>query len=134
MLQFTCPHCNQALQIPDKYAGSAGKCKKCGKGITAPGVVPGAPEEVDPFAPTDLESLKSPGLVAIGGAHQIALRTRLEPVLDRVGGEEVRHDGSSWTTDVALLLGEQGACPPRAAHVAPDSNDEACCPSAGPRQ
>ena len=54
MLTLECPHCNHALQIHEKYAGQRGKCKKCGKGITAPG---GVEDENDPFVATDLASL-----------------------------------------------------------------------------
>lgn len=36
LINYTCPHCNNALQINDKYAGIAGKCNRCGANITVP--------------------------------------------------------------------------------------------------
>ena len=40
MIQYECPHCHRILQIPDKYLGARGKCKRCGGFIT---VSPGSP-------------------------------------------------------------------------------------------
>ena len=36
MINFTCPHCNNVLQINEKYIGMAGKCNRCGTDITVP--------------------------------------------------------------------------------------------------
>lgn len=36
MISYTCPHCASALNIPDKYAGQRGICKKCGNTIEVP--------------------------------------------------------------------------------------------------
>jgi hypothetical protein len=35
MITMNCPTCNEALSIPDEYAGQAGACKKCGARIVA---------------------------------------------------------------------------------------------------
>ncbi|MEX2014996.1 MAG: 3'-5' exonuclease, partial [Candidatus Hydrogenedentales bacterium] len=34
MLEFTCPHCSQLLNIPEQFIGSTGTCRKCGGTIT----------------------------------------------------------------------------------------------------
>jgi hypothetical protein len=36
MITMNCPTCNEALSIPDQYAGQAGACEKCGARIVAP--------------------------------------------------------------------------------------------------
>lgn len=35
-MDYTCPHCGKALEIPDEYAGEAGICIFCKKEIVAP--------------------------------------------------------------------------------------------------
>ena len=42
MIEYTCPHCNNTLQIDDMFAGKVGKCNRCGKNITIPGSTPGS--------------------------------------------------------------------------------------------
>jgi DNA polymerase III epsilon subunit-like protein len=47
MLEFECPNCKEILQIPDKFIGTKGKCRKCQASIVpAPKVAPA------PFVPT----------------------------------------------------------------------------------
>ena len=36
MLQLKCPHCGQTLQIPEKYAGTIGRCNQCQNAISVP--------------------------------------------------------------------------------------------------
>jgi len=33
MISFTCPSCNEILQIPERYIGQKGRCNKCGSQI-----------------------------------------------------------------------------------------------------
>lgn len=53
MIEMTCPHCGQALQIADEYAGKAGRCKRCQKAITAPGIDPASA-----FVPVDVANVE----------------------------------------------------------------------------
>ncbi|MBC8352152.1 MAG: hypothetical protein H8E66_09180 [Planctomycetes bacterium] len=39
-IQFQCPHCKHAMQLPDTAAGKQGKCPKCSNAVTVP--TPGA--------------------------------------------------------------------------------------------
>ena len=39
MIKLTCPHCGEALSIPEKYAGKTGVCKLCKSSITVPSLV-----------------------------------------------------------------------------------------------
>lgn len=36
MISMHCPHCHEALSIPEQYAGRSGACKKCGARIQVP--------------------------------------------------------------------------------------------------
>jgi prepilin-type processing-associated H-X9-DG protein len=36
-IPFTCPHCGNHTQVDEKYAGTSGPCRSCGKTITVPG-------------------------------------------------------------------------------------------------
>jgi hypothetical protein len=35
-IQFQCPHCQHAMQLPDTAAGKQGKCPKCSNAVTVP--------------------------------------------------------------------------------------------------
>ncbi|MBX3176025.1 MAG: hypothetical protein KF886_01570 [Candidatus Hydrogenedentes bacterium] len=52
MIQMTCPHCNETLDIPDQYAGQAGACRKCGARIVVPAAANAGPASL----PADLAS------------------------------------------------------------------------------
>jgi len=50
-LQFSCPHCSQALEAPDEMSGDAVECPGCSRKITVPGI--GKPEQASaPAAPS----------------------------------------------------------------------------------
>ncbi len=34
MIEYQCPHCKTVLKVPERFAGSTGKCRKCGNTIT----------------------------------------------------------------------------------------------------
>jgi len=36
VILLTCPHCNEKLQIPDRYEGKKGRCNQCGETVTVP--------------------------------------------------------------------------------------------------
>lgn len=36
-IQFSCPHCQAVTSVDEKYAGSTGPCRECGKVISIPG-------------------------------------------------------------------------------------------------
>lgn len=40
MLTYVCPHCRESLTIPERFAGQAGQCKKCGGNIIVPVITP----------------------------------------------------------------------------------------------
>ena len=42
-IQFQCPHCQHAMQLPDTAAGKQGKCPKCSKAVTVPSTRAAAP-------------------------------------------------------------------------------------------
>lgn len=42
-IQFQCPHCQHAMQLPDAAAGKQGKCPKCSNAVTVPAARPAAP-------------------------------------------------------------------------------------------
>ncbi|MDA1053447.1 MAG: hypothetical protein O3C40_23610 [Planctomycetota bacterium] len=42
-IQFQCPHCQHAMQLPDTAAGKQGKCPKCSNAVTVPAVRAAAP-------------------------------------------------------------------------------------------
>jgi len=49
-IQFQCPHCRHALQLPDSAAGKQGKCPKCGGVVTVPsGAAPALSPEDEEF-------------------------------------------------------------------------------------
>ncbi len=42
-IQFQCPHCQHAMQLPDTAAGKQGKCPKCSHAVTVPAAASAAP-------------------------------------------------------------------------------------------
>lgn len=42
-IQFHCPHCQHAMQLPDTAAGKQGKCPKCSNAVTVPAAAATAP-------------------------------------------------------------------------------------------
>lgn len=42
-IQFQCPHCQHAMQLPDTAAGKQGKCPKCSNAVTVPAAAATAP-------------------------------------------------------------------------------------------
>ncbi len=42
-IQFQCPHCQHAMQLPDTAAGKQGKCPKCSNAVTVPAARGSAP-------------------------------------------------------------------------------------------
>lgn len=42
-IQFQCPHCQHAMQLPDTAAGKQGKCPKCSNAVTVPAPAAAAP-------------------------------------------------------------------------------------------
>lgn len=49
-IQFQCPHCRHAMQLPDAAAGKQGKCPNCSNAVTVP-----APQAAAPLNPHDAE-------------------------------------------------------------------------------
>lgn len=35
-IDFSCPHCGQAIRVPDESAGRSGRCPKCKQPVTVP--------------------------------------------------------------------------------------------------
>lgn len=51
MISHQCPKCGSVREIPEKYAGQKGSCRKCGGQFVVP-------DSADPFAATDRENGK----------------------------------------------------------------------------
>ena len=42
-MKLPCPHCNQALNLPERLAGKTTKCPACQQSVTVPALAEGAP-------------------------------------------------------------------------------------------
>ncbi len=60
MIKFRCGDCGQKMGVPEKYAGRAVKCTKCGVGVKVPEPEPAEPPELDASELVPLDSADEP--------------------------------------------------------------------------
>lgn len=71
-MQVACPHCNQALEVPDHLAGQVARCGVCGTLFTVPGGVDGPPPP-GPMPPSTLSQWQTPaGTGGVGDEAPLA--------------------------------------------------------------
>jgi len=76
VIKFRCEDCGQKMGVPEKYAGRAVKCTKCGHGVNVPELEPVEPPEIDPSELVEVGSADEPfddydleEALADGGGH-----------------------------------------------------------------
>lgn len=95
MIEQTCEKCGLQMQIPDKFAGTTGRCKRCG----APVHVVGTAFDVDPDAYTRgaarIDSSESPHWwnLSLRNAIGIVLIIAALPFLYSIGHEAMEEAG-----------------------------------------
>lgn len=95
---FTCPHCQTATQVDDRYSGMSGACVSCGKAIQLPSFAePGSGPAPPPAARANLPLR---GFVA-AGVTAILFACLLFAVI-RFGGQSITRLAASRDQSMAL--------------------------------
>ena len=117
MIEMVCPHCRQYLHIPEKYAGAAGRCKKCGGKITVvikDSLMPGGPFFASPPMYT-YDAQKGEALIVAAGRGR---KDEVEGLLkegayvsakDRLGMMAINAAARVGSLDIVRLLLVHGA-------------------------
>ncbi len=99
-IQFQCPHCQHAMQLPDTAAGKQGKCPKCSNAVSVPAAgapAPSNPHDEEFWSELDEKKVED---VDDGGSHGAPKQTDAQLLKHMIGKAEaakvIKRIGVPW--------------------------------------
>jgi prepilin-type processing-associated H-X9-DG protein len=101
-IRFTCPHCGNATDVAEEYAGQNGTCVQCGKTITVPplGVAPLQCNQIPPKKPMSAVSIILIVFLVCGGV----LAALFQPAINAHGEAARRAACSNNLKQIGLAI------------------------------